>query len=758
MAKQHNEDDEFERLVREFLDTEIKSGDIPEEDQEDTLPLPEQKDERVADTMMNAGSHERNFKEDVATVTLELAPEYGKGCFWNSPVVITFRPKHKVRFRPNRFKCFIYDEGYFPICSPSDECESKHAKGRMLTIEMESQHIWIPGKYILLVHDTYSCGVTRINFTIDEGMKAILGKPLLCRFGAVQDVLANCLDGSDDDWEYVARRPGMAQFRKKAMEARQLAFYNEIRKEKSFGVMDTCENLLLCTRNDDIDTEFLEYYQRLMFIQGHATCADCSSLYNQGLNNPYEPLNDLLNENMRALCLTNLKELLGPNGKVIMRGVIDKVRASKGGIPLWLCGSRQEIDEVLGLYPSLRRLFIADSYVEQEPYTPFELVDAFFAGIVNENMQPNILVKDRLTRSVLQGFKQGVLTSWTLADIEHFIVEEVRPRYLRRVMVDMLEDIEPKLHEEDVPFEKLTSGSSAYDESIRELNEMIGLDAVKQGILTMSNQARLFTERRRRGLTTSNKMIFHSIFTGNPGTGKTTVARKLGKIYRSLGLLSKGEVIAVDRTRLVGQYIGQTEDNMKVILEEAKGNVLFIDEAYNLSTGSEDRKDFGYRVLESLLTVLTQPNPDMLIIFAGYEKEMNAMLNSNPGLQGRFPYRYQFDDYSADQLMEIALKLFERDDYLLTDEAMAELRQVITQALDMKTSNFGNARWVDQLVNNGVIPAMADRLYSSGEVLSADDIDYQHIEASDITKAFEKLKPRTIELKPSRHRVKGFSA
>ena len=337
----------------------------------------------------------------------------------------------------------------------------------------------------------------------------------------------------------------MAQFRKKAMEARQLAFYNEIRKEKSFGVVDTCENLLLCTRNDDIDTEFLEYYQRLMFIQGHATCADCSSLYNQGLNNPYEPLNDLLNENMRALCLTNLKELLGPNGKVIMRGVIDKVRASKGGIPLWLCGSRQEIDEVLGLYPSLRRLFIADSYVEQEPYTPFELVDAFFAGIVNENMQPNILVKDHLTRSVLQGFKQGVLTSWTLADIEHFIVEEVRPRYLRRVMVDMLEDIEPKLHEEDVPFEKLTSGSSAYDESIRELNEMIGLDAVKQGILTMSNQARLFTERRRRGLTTSNKMIFHSIFTGNPGTGKTTVARMLGKIYRSLGLLSKGEVIAV---------------------------------------------------------------------------------------------------------------------------------------------------------------------------------------------------------------------
>jgi SpoVK/Ycf46/Vps4 family AAA+-type ATPase len=247
-------------------------------------------------------------------------------------------------------------------------------------------------------------------------------------------------------------------------------------------------------------------------------------------------------------------------------------------------------------------------------------------------------------------------------------------------------------------------------------------------------------------------MIFHSVFTGNPGTGKTTVARKLGKIYRSLGLLSKGEVIAVDRTRLVGQYLGQTEDNMKVVLEEAKGNVLFIDEAYDLSTGSDDRKDFGYRVLESLLTVLTQPNPDMLIIFAGYEKEMNAMLNSNPGLQGRFPYHYRFDDYSADQLMEIALKLFERDEYILTDEAAAEMQDDITQVLNQKLPNFGNARWVEQFVNNGIIPAMADRIYASGSN------DLQHIEAADVSKAFEKFKPAPIDLKSTRHRVKGFRA
>jgi hypothetical protein len=142
----------------------------------------------------------------------------------------------------------------------------------------------------------------------------------------------------------------------------------------------------------------------------------------------------------------------------------------------------------------------------------------------------------------------------------------------------------------------------------------------------------------------------------------------------------------------------------------------------------------------------------MLIVFAGYEKEMQAMLSTNVGLAGRFPYHYHFDDYSAEQLMEIACHLFERDEYLLTPDAALEMQNTITQAIAQKPANFGNARWIEQFVYNGIIPVMADRIFSTGSN------DFQHIEASDIVKAYEKFNPKVIELKPTRHRVKGFSA
>ena len=764
MAKKNKtkDDEEFERLIREFIDTDL--DDTPDNAQtlndldnqtNDRLPFPREMDAKVANAMMNTEHEDGDFKEDVASVSLEVGKGCDKNIWWNAPVTITFKPKPHVRFSPHRFNCYIYDEAYYPVCCSSDGHDSvkQSSHNRTLTMEISCNHIWTPGNYILLISDSCVTSIIRIEFNLDKDMKATLGEPRVCMYCAEESILVCCLQEYAEYWPYVAGRPGMAQFRQKALEARRLVLYNDLRMQSDLGEMKGVENLLICTRNNDISKDVLTEFMRMMILDEDSTCTDCSTLFDLTYNNPYEPLTELLNDPARKiLCLTHLKELTTTNGKVIMRKIIEKVRDSKGSLPLWLYGTRQEIDEVLGLFPSLHDFFLGDCYVEQQPYTAFELVQAFLQDLVREQMQPNVLVKDRLARAVLQGYEQGVLTTWTMADIHRFVVEEIRPRYLNRVMEDMMDDLLALLQEEDIPFEKLTSGSPAFDESIRELNKMVGLETVKEGIKTMANQARLYLERRRRGLMTSNSMIFHTIFTGNPGTGKTTVARKLGKIYRSLGLLSRGEVIAVDRTRLVGRYIGETEENMKNIFEEAKGNVLFIDEAYTLYDGAGDRKDFGARVIDSLLTTLSQPNPDMMVVFAGYQKEMEAMLNTNPGFSGRFPYRYQFDDYSADQLMEIARHLLERDEYILSDEAVEAMQDAIDEALSLRSPNFGNARWIDQFVNNGIIPAMADRIFTTG----CDD--FQRIEISDIRNAFEQFKPKAIELKPTRHRVKGFSA
>jgi SpoVK/Ycf46/Vps4 family AAA+-type ATPase len=203
----------------------------------------------------------------------------------------------------------------------------------------------------------------------------------------------------------------------------------------------------------------------------------------------------------------------------------------------------------------------------------------------------------------------------------------------------------------------------------------------------------------------------------------------------------------------VGRYIGETEENMKNLLEEARGNVLFIDEAYTLCDGAADRKDFGARAIECLLTLLAQPDPDMVVILAGCEKEMDAMLNSNPGLAGRFPNKFRFADYNAGQLMEIAAKLLQRDDYELTPEAGRVLQATIEQTLAQRTQNFGNARWMEQYILNGIVQAMADRLAGLPD---AKEQDYRLIEAGDILQAFEKFNPKTIELRPRRQ--VGFCA
>ena len=675
---------------------------------------------------------------------------YASGSF-----IVTLTAAKGEYFQLDHFKCFVYTEDFHCMCNSVEGSEIKRTKGSRLSIDMSSYSIWLPGRYFMLLSD--ECGMLlRIDFTLDENLNATVGERTNCMPCSQEDILISCLEGNIMNWLQLTLFPGTAQFRQWVIRRTQLDVYNTYRSSLQGQEIEINSNLLIYKRNDDINERILHILYDLSAIKNHTfKYVDCSRLYDASRPAPYEPMNEELESaSKQVICLTNLTILLNAGGKVIVRRVMDLVFDKGCENILWLCGTHQEVDALLDMYPSLGNLFLRDNRLEQQPYHAFDLVQAFRRRLMNEFLILPVEVMDALARAVMQGCAKQLLANWSLETINRHVVEEVCPHYLQHALSNILSEDLAAPSVDDLCLDRLTTGSSSFEESMRELNQMIGLDSVKEGIRTMANNARLFLERRRRGLRTSEDMVFHCVFTGNPGTGKTTVAKMLGRIYHSLGLLSKGDVVSVDRTRLVGQYIGQTEDNMKVVLEEARGNVLFIDEAYTLFVGGDDRKDFGLRVIESLMTVLSQPNPDMLIVFAGYPTEMEALLSTNPGLSGRFPYRYLFPDYNAEQLMEIARRLLTCDDYILTAEAEAAFQEIIQETLQKHPKNFSNARWITHMVKNGIIPSLADRVFSSGSE------DFQTIEAADVRAAYEKLTPKTVEQeqKPGHKKVAGFCA
>ena len=687
----------------------------------------------------------KNLK-DIRLIKLSLSTS-NSTAYTDGSMAVNIQLRKGALIKEGRFSCYVYTEDYSPMCNSDATYKFDREASNKASIVMLSFRIWLPGNYFLLVRDKTNGSLFRIDFEISKLMN-IMQQPLVMRpICSIDDILTTCVENTESNWDILSTTPGTFELRRYALECRRLKIYNEFRKGLSGRELKTSSNLLIYTTNRDWKTDILQPFQKIAVPGYSYTQVDCNTLYNAALQNPFEPLNEKLNNTTnQVFCLTSPGALLNTGGKVVVRQIVEKICEDKEKYKLWLCGGKQEIESVLDVYPSLKDLFLSGNVLSQQPYSGFELVQAFIKELYDEHLDPSEATMDALARAILQHHEQGCFSTWSLSSIRRFIAEEVSPRYLRRAINAVMSEKEslPKLPIEDIPFNLLPNSTSEFEDSIKELNEMVGLDDVKKSITTMANQSRFFIERKKAGLRTSNVAAQHAIFTGNPGTGKTTVARMLGKIYHSIGLLSKGDVICADRTRLVGRYIGETEENMKAVLEEARGNVLFIDEAYNLYEGTADRKDYGAKVIDSLLTVLSQPNPDMVIIFAGYEKEMDAMLNSNPGLMGRFPYKYRFNDYDADQLMEIALHLLAKDDYILSDEAQAVLRQKIGDTLSQRTKNFGNARWVEQFIRNGIIPAMANRV-------TLDAVkDYQHILPSDIEEGYKKYNPRMTELVPRR--------
>ena len=244
------------------------------------------------------------------------------------------------------------------------------------------------------------------------------------------------------------------------------------------------------------------------------------------------------------------------------------------------------------------------------------------------------------------------------------------------------------------------------------LNSMVGLGRVKGEVMQAINMVRFEALRRYFKLDEGGTGRHHMLFMGNPGTGKTTVAKLIAGIYHRMGLLSSGHTVVCDRSTLMGQYIGESEQKVREQLESARGGVLFVDEAYSLFADEKDR-DFGRHVINCMLPILSEPNPDMIVIFAGYEHKMADLFKVNPGLRDRFPLSLHFDDYTSDELLAIIRHQATQRRFTFAPEAEADVHRIIEATIALRDPHFSNARWATNLFELGILRAMAERVVTT---------------------------------------------
>ena len=455
----------------------------------------------------------------------------------------------------------------------------------------------------------------------------------------------------------------------------------------------------------------------------------------------FSPIGNTIEDNRHSLIYISGAEDLGMKGLLSQTGI--EILANKlktePTVTVVLSGPRDEMIQLINSCQAAKEIFINKFHFED--FDPKTLTDI----AVNYAQEHGYRFSEGAQHELFNYFSyEHKMRGNDFGNIHlahRTIDDKVLPSLIQRVVNGQAvqEDKEAAITitSDDIPKIRHRDPKKA----IERLESLVGLENIKQSIMAHASLVNL--NRRRMELGLFNHMPpMHMVFTGNPGTGKTTVAELIGEIYYGMGVLSSGHLVEVDRSKLVGQFLGDTEKNTLNAIKSAAGGVLFIDEAYNLFTNDPDRRDFGHRVIETLLTYLSMEQTNMIVILAGYTVEMEHLLQSNPGLKSRFSYLFHFNDYTPEQLMKIGGFVMKKEQYKITPEAEKKLTQYVINAYNNKDEHFGNGRFITRLLTTKIIPSVSDRLYKMpAESVTAQDL--VTITEADIPEVEDRMKMRT---------------
>lgn len=395
-------------------------------------------------------------------------------------------------------------------------------------------------------------------------------------------------------------------------------------------------------------------------------------------------------------------------GKEAINILVDRMERERGRLAVFLAGYDQEMktffDSNTGLSSRVTRKFYFNDYSGSELLQIFQRIcdqQQYTLEVAASDLIKNYFDYLYFTRTPNFGNGRDVRTVFEqliknqadrIADLEH-IDKGV-------LMTILTEDIEKTLNVSDFMVDV-----DDFQTIIDELDQYVGLTNIKEHIHSLINLIKTNKKREALGLPVK-QMTYHAIFSGAPGTGKTSIARILGQIYHSLGILKKGHIVEVDRTGLVGAYIGQTEVKTNEVVNSAMDGILFVDEAYALAG---DQNDYGKVAIDSILKRMDDNRDRLVVIVAGYSQQMENFLATNPGLKDRFTQHFEFKDYTADELLAIFTLSANKQKYTLSDDATTTLETYFQSLLIAPPQNFGNGRAVRNLFES-VVRVQSNRL------------------------------------------------